>query len=131
MPTFSFSRASLSKLESVHPVLRLLMTRTLDVSPIDFKILCGHRNQEDQDRAHMMGNSKLKWPQSKHNSMPSLAVDISPYPIDWLNTLAFKELSVIVKSVWAEMSDDERDGWHLVHGADWKMKDWPHWELRR
>ena len=59
------------------------------------------------------------------------AVDVAPYPIDWLNTLAFKELSVIVKSVWNEMTDDERDGWHLVHGGDWKMRDYPHWELRK
>jgi peptidoglycan L-alanyl-D-glutamate endopeptidase CwlK len=26
-----------------------------------------------------MGNSKVKWPNSKHNSKPSRAVDIAPY----------------------------------------------------
>jgi len=131
MPTFSFSRSSLAKLDTCHPVLKLLMTRVLDASPHDMTVLCGHRNQEDQDRAYVLGNSKLKWPNSKHNSTPSMAVDVAPYPVDWNNIDSFKQLAVIVKSVWDEMTDDERDGYHLVHGADWKMKDWPHWELRK
>jgi hypothetical protein len=58
------------------------MTRTLDVSPIDFKILCGHREEKEQNEAFNKGNSKLKWPQSKHNSLPSLAVDIAPFPVN-------------------------------------------------
>ena len=131
MPTFKFSKPSLTKLDTCHPVLKLLMTRTLDVSPHDMTILCGHRGEVEQNDAYSKGNSRLRWPQSKHNSSPSMAVDVAPYPIDWLNTLAFKELSVVVKSVWDEMTDDERDGYHLVWGGDWRMNDMPHWELRK
>ena len=131
MPTFKFSKESLYRLDTCHPVLKLLMIRVLDTSPRDMTILCGHRGEADQNDAYSKGNSKLRWPQSKHNSMPSLAVDVAPYPIDWLNTLAFKELAVCVKSVWDEMTDDERDGWHLMHGGDWKMRDYPHWQITR
>ena len=131
MPTFKFSKQSLYRLDTCHPVLALLMIRVLDVSPRDMTVLCGHRGEADQNDAYSKGNSRLRWPQSKHNSMPSLAVDVAPYPIDWLNTLAFKELAVVVKSVWSEMTDDERDGHHLVWGGDWRMKDMPHWELRK
>jgi peptidoglycan L-alanyl-D-glutamate endopeptidase CwlK len=131
MPTFKFSKPSLAKLDTCHPVLKLLMTRVLDVSPHDMTVLCGHRGETQQNDAYSKGNSKLKWPQSKHNLLPSLAVDVAPYPVDWNNIDSFKQLSVIVKSVWDEMTDDERDGWHLMYGGDWKMRDYPHWQITR
>ena len=44
----------------------------------DCTIVCGFRNQADQDKAFAEGNSKLKWPDGKHNKTPSLAVDVVP-----------------------------------------------------
>lgn len=49
----------------------------------DFTVLEGHRGEEAQNRAYAKGLSKLPWPRGKHNSSPSKAVDIAPYPIDW------------------------------------------------
>jgi peptidoglycan L-alanyl-D-glutamate endopeptidase CwlK len=58
----------------------------------DVTVLCGHRGKAEQDKAFADGASKLRWPNSKHNQTPSLAVDLAPYPIDWNNVAAFDVL---------------------------------------
>ena len=49
----------------------------------NISILCGHRDKHDQDKAFESGNSKLKWPDSKHNEFPSKAWDCALYPVEW------------------------------------------------
>ena len=29
------------------------------------------------------GKSKVRWPSGKHNTVPSMAVDVTPYPVVW------------------------------------------------
>jgi len=69
---------------------------------------------------------------SKHNYLPSLAVDVAPYPIDWNNIQRFKDMA---KS-YIESAKEE--GIKIVWGADWdmdgdikehKLIDYPHFEL--
>ncbi len=43
----------------------------------------GFRDYHTQQMLFEAGKSKVKYPDSKHNKMPSLAVDMAPYPIDW------------------------------------------------
>jgi peptidoglycan L-alanyl-D-glutamate endopeptidase CwlK len=52
----------------------------------DCTIVCGHRDKKEQDKAVAEGKSKLPYPQSKHNSSPSMAIDAAPFEngkIDW------------------------------------------------
>jgi hypothetical protein len=99
---------------------------------MDITILCGHRTREEQDDAFNGGFSKVRYPNSKHNKTPSQAVDVAPYPIDWNNLQKFRDLSTIVKRVWSEMTTEEKEGWNLHWGGDFKnFVDMPHWELRR
>jgi len=54
----------------------------------DLCIVCGFRNQSAQEKAFKEGKSKLQFPHSKHNSVPSKAVDVASYDlvqhkIDW------------------------------------------------
>ena len=53
------------------------------IKQFDFTVLEGHRGQEAQDRAYAKHLSQVRWPFGRHNSSPSAAVDIAPYPIDW------------------------------------------------
>lgn len=62
----------------------------------DFIVLCGHRGQEDQERAFAEGKSRLHFPHSKHNTTPSLAVDLAPFPINWDDVLRFDHLSTVM-----------------------------------
>lgn len=47
---------------------------------VDITLVSGHRSKEEQERLFREGYSQLQFPQSKHNSYPSLAVDVQPWP---------------------------------------------------
>jgi len=123
-----FSVASKHKLETCHPLLQRLMAMVLE--KIDITIICGYRDKIAQEVALTNGTSKLHWPNSKHNTYPSMAVDVAPYPIDWNDYNAFRLVSYAVKQCWKEIPDDEKEGLELNWGGDWtRFKDHPHYEL--
>ena len=72
-----FSKNSMNKLKTCHELLQILMLHV--VTHYDCTILEGHRSKEKQDLYFYTGQSKVKWPNGKHNSKPSLAVDVVPY----------------------------------------------------
>lgn len=45
----------------------------------DHSIICGHRNEADQTTAYENKRSKKQWPESRHNALPSEAVDVTPW----------------------------------------------------
>ncbi len=53
------------------------------VKDFDCAVLCGHRNEADQNEAFRNNSSTKKWPDSDHNELPSKAV--VPFPVDWEN----------------------------------------------
>lgn len=119
----NFSKTSLDRLRTCHPDLQRLMYAVIE--DYDFSVLCGHRTEKEQNKAYKEGKSKLRYPASHHNKLPSLAVDIAPYPIDWDNIERFKALAAIVKDK-AEELDIE-----IEWGGDWRtFKDYPHWQLK-
>jgi peptidoglycan L-alanyl-D-glutamate endopeptidase CwlK len=130
-------RTSLARLATCHELLQTLVRRTsarLDAAGLDCSVLCGHRTQAEQDAAVASGASKLRWPRSKHNQTPSLAVDLAPYvkgrvSWDWPD---YHRMSMHVRAVWAEMVEEGlTTGWALTWGGDWTtFKDGPHWELQ-
>lgn len=120
----SFSAKSLERLNSCHKDLQRLMNAVIQEQ--DIIILCGHRGKEEQDKAYKDGFSKLRFPASKHNKLPSMAVDIAPYKngINWEDIEGFKKLSKIVFKKAKELKID------IEWGGNWKMRDYPHWELK-
>lgn len=77
----TFSKTSMERLLSCDVSLQQLFSRV--VINYDCAILCGYRGKEEQDKAVANGASKTPWPTSKHNSIPSMAIDVAPYPIDY------------------------------------------------
>jgi peptidoglycan L-alanyl-D-glutamate endopeptidase CwlK len=69
--------ASLARYDTLHPALQILVLTILE--RMDVTVVCGHRSEEEQNKAVKDGKSSLRYPKSKHNSNPSLAVDIAPY----------------------------------------------------
>ena len=117
-----FSNTSLARLMKCHPDLKAIMFEAIEL--MDFSVLCGFRGKDEQEEAFRTGHSKKHWPMSKHNKIPSLAVDIAPYPIDWSNTGQFEKLADVVKQV--ALSKGIKIRW----GGDFKsFKDYPHFEL--
>jgi len=76
-----FSTKSKSKLHTCDERLIDLFNEV--VKHFDCTVIEGHRGKERQNAAYNKGNSKLKFPNGKHNKSPSIAVDVAPYPIDW------------------------------------------------
>ena len=125
-----FGARSLQNLESCHSDLKLLFK--VVVKEFDCSVLCGHRSESDQNEVFRTNNSTKKWPDSKHNKMPSNAVDVVPYPIDWNNLNRFYMFIgyVIAKA--------ETLGIKIKSGGDWDqdtmtddqgLLDLPHFEL--
>ena len=129
---FRFSKRSAANLSQCALPLQALMNKALSKQKSDFTVICGHRGEKEQNEAYRSGASKLPFPRSKHNVSPSLAIDVVPYPLDWKNIASFKELAILIKETWAELTPEEKQGYTLSWGGDWNsFKDYPHWELRR
>jgi peptidoglycan L-alanyl-D-glutamate endopeptidase CwlK len=103
------------------------------IKTVDCSVLEGHRNKIKQNKAYKEGNSKLKYPSGSHNKLPSLAVDVVPYPIDWNDRERFHLFAGFVLGIAKSM------GINLRWGGDWdqdwtvkdnKFDDFPHFELR-
>jgi peptidoglycan L-alanyl-D-glutamate endopeptidase CwlK len=125
-----FGTSSLKRLWTCHTSLQTLMNKAIKKPPFDFCIVCGHRGRREQKSCVSRGTSGLKYPQSKHNKKPSLAVDIAPYPIVWENEGQFIQLGKYVKKIAETMGID------VVWGGDWSQekngtnRDLPHFELK-
>ena len=120
MPTFS--KRSLDNLAACHPDLQKVAHEA--IKHFDFTVICGHRGQADQNKAYETGKSKTKWPNSKHNKMPSHAFDAVPHPLDWGDRKAFDAMGAAMKA--AAKKVDVRIMW----GGDFKsFYDGPHVEL--
>ena len=133
-----FSESSKAKLDTAHRALQL--TCEAVIPHYDFTVLEGHRGKEKQNRMVKEGKSQLEWPDSKHNSTPSKAVDVAPYPIDWEATGRFKVLSGYMMQAFAMLRAQGvvDSGLGLRWGGDWdsdrdlqdqSFDDLPHFEL--
>jgi len=111
MPKFGV--ASKARLATCSPNIQRLMKEV--IKHIDIAIVCGHRGRDDQDAAFAGGKSEVTWPNSKHNSFPSKAVDIAPYDrgIKWDDPEGFTLASGIIKGIAIMM------GIKIRIGADW------------
>ena len=124
MPTFS--KASEDRLATCDERLQRLFRAV--IADHDCVICVGHRNEADQDAACKAGRSREKWPHSKHNSVPSLAVDVAPEvdgKIPWNDILSFRKFAIVVKAKADELGID------VEWGGDWvSWKDWDHWQVK-
>ena len=126
----SFGRGSLEQLETCHPLIQELCYTIIKI--FDFKVICGYRDQERQNYLKRIHKSKVIFPMSKHNKLPSEAFDFAPCPIDWNDERRFIFLAGIFKGVALEK------GILIRWGGDWdgdtqlkdnKFNDYGHIEL--
>jgi len=108
-----FSQASFSKLSTCHADLQALFYEVIKY--YDCTILEGYRNQEDQEAAYAKGNTKLHWPHGKHNHQPSMAVDVTPYPIDFNNNKTAYWFGGYVMGIAQKLKDEGK----MTHSIRW------------
>lgn len=131
-----FGAESNKQLATCHTDLQVVMNEAIKY--IDFSVLEGHRGQAAQEAAFAAGNTKLHWPNGKHNKSPSLAVDIAPYPLNWNDTQRFVYFAGFIMAI-AKMLLAQGKITHVVRwGGDWdndtqvkdeSFRDFGHFEL--
>ena len=101
------------------------------IKGFDFSVVCGHRNREDQERAYKDRKSKLQFPDSNHNSFPSCAFDIVPYPEGFAAPYdRFFEMASYVLAAASKLGIKMRWGghWKNFSGNGNMDRDWAHFE---
>ena len=125
-----FGKRSSEKLQTCDPRLQIVFKKVVEA--VDCSVLEGHRGEERQNMLFDMEQSKLQYPQGKHNTNPSKAVDVAPWPIDWNN----RERFVLFAGYVIGMA--EAMGYKLRWGGDWdgdfdsketQFFDAPHFEI--
>jgi hypothetical protein len=93
--------------------LRLQEVFNKAIEHTDCAITFGYREEEAQNKAFADGASTKEWPDSKHNSYPSKAVDAPVYPIDWDDRERFTLFAGVVIGIGFAM------GHNIRWGGDW------------
>jgi hypothetical protein len=103
------------------------------VKDFDCTVIEGYRGKTKQNSAYDRGNSKLRFPRGRHNRMPSVAVDVIPYPIDWKDRDRMHYFAGYVLGIAKTM------GLNIRWGGDWdqdtktkdnKFDDLVHFEIK-
>lgn len=127
---YKFGKNSMKHYNTLHPKLQEVLD--IAIQYVDFSIVDGHRSKEIQDHYYESGKSKVKFPDSKHNAKPSLAVDLVPYPEMWSDLDKLQSLAYFIKGIGAAK------GYNLRLGCDWNNNfktqdenflDYPHIEI--
>jgi len=101
--------------ETLDHRLRDIMDYTLH-EVADVSLLQGHRDEVLQNHYFLTKKSKVRWPDSKHNEDPSLAVDFQPYPLPARDVKLWAALAYIAgRAIEYALSQ----GWTLRWGGDW------------
>jgi len=140
-----FSDASLRKLTTCHKDLQAIFNEVVFMQ--DCTIVEGHRSEERQNELHRTGKSQVVYPNSKHNSYPSMAADVVRYHPDkphihWSDLDDFENFAVYVLTTanalykkgiithelrWG--GDWDRDGVRVDKDSNERFFDGPHFEL--
>lgn len=107
----SFSNDSKAELYTCDQRLIDLFNRVVET--YDCTIIEGYRDEKTQNLYFHQNRSKVQFPDSSHNSYPSKAADVAPYPIEWNNTKRFYHFAGFVQATARSM------GFRVRWGGDW------------
>lgn len=125
-----FVERSKNRLNTCHKDLQTLFNKV--VATYNCTIIEGHRCEADQNACFNDGKSTLEWPKSKHNCMPSKAIDVAPWPLDFDDKARFYHFAGYVMGIASVL------GIRVRWGGDWdqdkdfndqRLNDLVHWEL--
>lgn len=128
----SFGRKSKERRNTCERDLQEILDEA--IQHFDFTIIWGHRDMAEQNKAFNEGNSRNRWPTSKHNAYPSQAFDIVPYPEGY--EASYERFYAMATYIFAAAV---RRGIRIEWGGHWKNytgkgendRDWAHFEKVR
>ena len=101
--------------DTLDPTLQRVMDRVLH-EVADISLTSGHRGQAEQDALFDKRVTKVRWPDSKHNTYPSVAVDFQPHPYPDYTPKLWGALGYIAGRAIAIAKEE---GICLRWGGDW------------
>lgn len=134
-----FSQRSLNNLIGVHPDLTKLINEAIRNTPIDFTIVEGVRTVKRQQDLYAQGRTEpgqivtnVDGITTLSNHQPKIdgyghAVDLYPYFNKSVQVNAVNELKIIAGHI---LSVSCQLGIKIEWGGNWKMRDYPHFELK-
>lgn len=126
----NYSKRSRLNLSTSHKDLQVVFNYVIKYW--DCSVIWGHRGELDQNKAFAKGYSKLKFPKSKHNILPSLAVDVVPYPTYWEDEEKLIRFGSFVKWFAGVLFENGVIKNKVEWGGDWKsFPDPAHFEIYR
>ena len=126
-----YSKKSKERLRSCDRKLQDVFNEV--IKHVDCSVLEGQRSKERQNKLYDEGRTKVKYPNGRHNAIPSKAADVTPYPVDWKDRERQTLFAGFVLGIARGM------GIRLRWGGDWNMDfkvmdnrfdDFPHFEVR-
>lgn len=102
MPLGKTSQERLSQCTEELQILIQLVALGIDAGDLahagvhDISVQTGHRGQAEQEAAFARGDSKVHWPHGAHNSLPSKAADVVPYPELWSDLAKCRALNAYI-----------------------------------
>jgi len=138
-----FGKVSEQKIATLHTDLQIILREAIKIT--DFSVICGLRNEIDQNKAVSDRCSKAEYPKSRHNRSKNVdgtynftisdAVDIAPYPIKWPNIQTqttqtyVKRMGVFYRLAGVILTIAALRGIKIRWGGDFKsFFDGPHFE---
>ena len=126
-----FGNKSKSNLATCNKDLQKIFNEVIKY--VDCSVLEGSRDEYRQNKLYEEGKTKVRFPMGRHNSNPSRAVDVTPYPIDWEDRERQTLFAGFVLGIARSM------GIKLRWGGDWdqdfqvsdnRFDDFPHFEIK-
>lgn len=142
---YTFGAKSQERLNTCHEDIQAILNELIKI--YDFSVLEGHRSVATQQQYFKEGKSKLDGlvKLSKHQSYPSMAVDIMPYKKgtnafsgDEYDDRRFYVMMGMVKAIAARLLEEGKITHSVRFGLDWdgddtfrdqSFHDLPHFEL--
>ena len=125
-----FGKKSKENLETCHEDLQKLFNEV--IKHFDCTVTQGNRTIEEQEELYKKGLTKVKF--GRHCHSPSIAVDVTPYPVDYENTDRHYYFGGFVLGIAQSM------GLSIRWGGDWDsdretkdqtFNDLVHFEIRK
>lgn len=112
---YTFGVKSNARLSTCDKRLQEICEKALSYGVMDITILEGHRPIHRQQELFVQGKSQIDGINKKgrHNYLPSRAVDVAPYPVDWDNEQKFTILAGLMFAAAAEL------GYKITWGGSW------------
>ena len=127
-----FGKRSRERLNTCNKKLQKVFNEV--IKHVDCSVLEGHRGKDRQNKLFEENKTKVKYPNGRHNSYPSNAVDVTPYPVDWKDRERQTLFAGFVIGTAKQM------GINIRWGGDWdqdfevadnRFDDFPHFEIRK